>query len=150
MKRCKNSEDAFTLIEILMVLSIIAILAALITPRYFGQVSKSKMVAAKAEMKTLSLSLKAFRFDTDRYPATEEGLDALVKPPAGIDKKWRGPYLDTDSPDFDLKDPWDNPYVYICPGKHHQDGYDLISYGADGAEGGEDDDADIVNWKEEE
>ena len=150
MKKQAKKNEAFTLIEILVVLSIIAVLMALIAPRFFGQVGKSKKIAAKADIKTLSTSLKVFRLDVGRYPTSEEGLDALLEPPSGTEKKWQGPYLETDSVDFDLNDPWDNPYVYICPGKHHQDGYDLISYGADGIEGGEGEDEDIVNWKVEE
>ena len=150
MKRREKYNAGFTLVEILVVLSIIAVLVALIVPRFFGQISKSKRVGAKAEMSTLGLALKAFRFDFGRYPTTEEGMEVLIEAPSGAEKKWQGPYLDTANPDFDLNDPWENPYIYLSPGKHNLDGYDLISYGGDGIEGGEGENEDIVNWREEE
>jgi len=150
MDRCKNRREAFTLIELLVVLAIIATLAAIIAPSLLRHEAKSKITAAKAEMNTLGLALTAFRYDVGRYPTTEEGLNALIEPPSETEEKWLGPYLETGKVDFDLNDPWDNPYVYVCPGKHNTEGYDLVSYGADKVEGGEDEKKDIVNWRTEE
>lgn len=148
--KIRGASPGFTLVEILVVLSIIAILLALIVPRYFGKITKAQRTAASADIKTLSMAIDAFRFDMGKYPTTEEGLEALTKQPSGTEKKWAGPYLKTDAVDFDLNDPWDNPYVYICPGKHNRDSYDLVSFGADGIEGGEGENEDIVNWRVEE
>ena len=150
MDRRKNRREAFTLIELLVVLAIIATLAAIIAPSFLRHEAKSKITAAKAEMHTLGLALTMFRQDVGRYPTTEEGLEALIEASSDAEEKWLGPYLDTAKVDFDMDDPWENPYLYVCPGKHNTEGYDLISYGADKVEGGEDENEDIVNWRTEE
>lgn len=137
-------EKGFTLIELLVVMVIIGLLAALVAPRMFGRVGKAKRQAAQAQIENLGGALKLFRLDVGRYPTTEEGLVALRTNPSTILHDvalWNGPYLEKEVP----KDPWGNPYVYISPGEHGD--YDLMSYGADNAPGGEGENADIVSWK---
>lgn len=129
----------FSLIEMLVVLMIIGLLAALVGPKLFGKVGKARRQAAKAQITMLGTALDAFRLDVGRYPETGEGLEALRTAPGGIEA-WDGPYLDKEIP----KDPWKNDYVYFCPGEHGE--YDLMSYGADGSQGGEKDNEDIVSW----
>jgi len=132
-------EKGFTLIELLIVMIILGLLAALVAPKLFQKVGSSKQKAAKAQIALFESALDAFRLDVGRYPTTEEGLQALVKNP-GL-AKWDGPYLPKGVP----KDPWGNDYVYKCPGEHGE--YDLYSLGADGQEGGEGENADIVSWE---
>jgi general secretion pathway protein G len=132
-------EKGFTLIELLIVMIILGLLAALVAPKLFQKVGSSKQKAAKAQIALFESALDAFRLDVGRYPTTEEGLQALVKNP-GL-PKWDGPYLPKGVP----KDPWGNDYVYKCPGEHGE--YDLYSLGADGKEGGEGENADIVSWE---
>lgn len=133
----------FTLIEILVVIVIISILASIVTLEYFNRIEKAKRDSAKAQIELLGSVLDTFRLEIGRYPTTEEGLDALVNAPADL-KKWRGPYLKKGKKV--PKDPWENDYVYLCPGIHGD--YDLISHGADGIEGGEGKNADVFSWDE--
>lgn len=133
MKRNTNRK-AFTLIELLVVILILAILAALIVPRVIGKTSDAKRSKAASDIATLRASLQNFRLDCDRFPTTEEGLDALRSAPSDV-KNWRGPYLDRPLP----PDPWGNAYVYEADG----DNVSVISYGRDGVPGGTDEDADI-------
>jgi general secretion pathway protein G len=137
----RKSEQGFTLIEILVVIIIIGLLAALVGPRLFGKVGMAKLKAAKAQIELFGTAFDAFRLDTGRYPTTEEGLKSLREKPSGIEN-WEGPYLPKEIP----VDPWGKPYVYKSPGEHGD--YDLISYGLDGAEGGEGENQDIVSWKD--
>jgi len=137
----RNLEKGFTLFEILVVIIIIGLLAALVGPRLFGKVSSARQKAAKAQIELFGTALDTFRLDTGRYPTTEEGLKALREKPSGVER-WEGPYLPKEIP----VDPWDKPYVYKSPGQHGD--YDLISYGLDGAEGGEGENLDIVSWKD--
>lgn len=125
----------FTLIELMVVILILAILAALIIPKVIGRTDDAKRAQASTNITELEKALEQFRVDTDRYPTTEEGLDALRQEPADI-KNWRGPYTSKDIP----PDPWGNPFQYESDGKT----YTIVSYGADGAEGGEGNDQDIV------
>ncbi len=134
-----SNERGVTLIEILVVVIIIAILAALVGPRLFGKVGAAKQKAAAAQIELFRTALDAFRLDIGRYPTTEEGLAALQNQPSGVDS-WAGPYLTKSVP----KDPWGQPYVYRSPGEHGD--FDIISYGADGAAGGEEENKDIVSW----
>ena len=129
----------FSLIELLVVMVIIGLLAALVAPRFIRQEEKAKLKAARAQIELLGTALDTFRLDVGRYPTTQEGLDALRRQPGGVER-WDGPYLKKDVP----LDPWTHPYVYRCPGQHGD--FDLLSYGADGQEGGDADNADIKNW----
>lgn len=139
MKLLKNSRG-FTLIELMVVVVILGLLAALVLPKMFGRVGESKQKTSKAQIEMFSTALGMFRLDVGRYPSTTEGLLVLRTRPSGIDN-WKGPYLQKDIPD----DPWGRPYHYTSPGTH--DEYDLYSYGADNTEGGEGENADIVSWK---
>jgi general secretion pathway protein G len=129
----------FTLLELLVVVAIIGLLVGYVAPRYFGQIGKSEVNAAKAQIDALEKALDQYRLDTGRYPAVELGLNALVTRPAS-EPKWNGPYLKKAVP----LDPWGKPYVYKMPGEHGD--YDLVSYGKDGQPGGTGENADITNW----
>ncbi|MEO1035492.1 MAG: type II secretion system major pseudopilin GspG [Pseudomonadota bacterium] len=134
-------QRGFTLIEIMVVVVIIGILAALIAPNVIGRVSDSQITAAKTDIRNIEAALNLFRLDNFRYPSTELGLEALVTNPNDPSvKNWKaGGYL----PRLPI-DPWDNPYQYLSPGNNGE--FDLFTYGADGREGGEGIDADIGNW----
>ncbi len=129
----------FTLVEMLVVMVIISLIAALVGPRLFPKLGKGKLSAAKAQIELLGQGLDHFRLDVGRYPTPQEGLSVLTVNP-GIEN-WDGPYLKKEIP----VDPWGRPYQYQCPGKH--DDYDLFSYGRDGSPGGEGEDQDVVSWK---
>jgi len=126
----------FTLLELLVVLVILGLLAGYVAPRYFGQVGKSEVKVARAQIDAFTKALDQFRLDNRRYPTTEEGLQALVVKPAAL-RDWQGPYLAKKVP----LDPWGNPYIYRAPGERGD--YDLISYGRDGRVGGTGEDADL-------
>lgn len=136
----KRKETGFTLIELLIVMIILGLLAALVGPRMFGKVGKSRQKAAKTQISLFETALDTYRLDVGRYPSREQGLQALRTKPDGLDK-WDGPYLPKEVP----VDPWGRHYEYMCPGEHGD--FDLISLGADGAPGGEEEDKDIVSWK---
>jgi general secretion pathway protein G len=140
-KRESERQKGFTLIELIVVMIILGLLAALVAPRMFGRVGEAKQKAAKAQIELFGTALDSFRLDVGRYPTTSEGLEALIKPPPGAEG-WNGPYLKKEEIPLD---PWKHPYQYRSPGEHGD--YDLFSYGADNAEGGEGEDADIVSWK---
>ena len=134
-----RKEEGFTLIELFMV--IIGLLAALVGPRMFGKVGKSRQNAAKAQISLFETALDTYRLDVGKYPTSEQGLEALRVQPDGVEK-WDGPYLPKDVP----SDPWGNLYVYQSPGENGD--YDIISLGADGKSEGEGEDTDIVSWKD--
>jgi general secretion pathway protein G len=140
-KRKMRREKGFTLVEILVVIIIIGLLAALVGPRLFGKVGTAKLSAAKAQIELFGTALDTFRLDVGRYPTTEEGLKALREKPSGVEA-WHGPYLPKEIP----VDPWRKPYIYKSPGEHED--YDLISLGLDGMEGGEGENQDVVSWKD--
>src|SRR4030043_1998076 len=127
--REKGGERGFTLVEILVVIIILGLLAALVGPKLFGKVSIAKQKAAKAQIELFGTALDLFRLDVGRYPTTEEGLKALREKPSGVGG-WQGPYLPKEIP----LDPWGKAYIYKSPGEHGD--YDLISYGLGGVEGG--------------
>lgn len=128
------------MIEVLIVMVILGLLAALVGPRMFGKVGKSRQKAAKTQISLFETTLDTYRLDVGRYPTSAQGLRALMVRPDGV-KKWDGPYLSKEVP----PDPWGNPYVYRSPGEHGE--YDIISLGADGSPGGEDENMDVSNWK---
>ena len=136
-----RSEKGFTLVEILVVMIIIGLLAALVGPKLFGKVSTAKLKAAKAQIELFGTALDALRLDAGRYPTTEEGLKALREKPSGMEG-WKGPYLSKEIP----LDPWGKAFLYKSPGENGD--YDLVSYGLDGAEGGEGENQDVVSWKD--
>lgn len=135
----------FTLIEMLVVIVVIAVLATLVAPNVFRHVESAKDATARSQIEMLGAALDAYRLDNGRYPTTQQGLDALWREPS-LDPRpraWRGPYLRKDVP----LDPWGRPYVYRSPGERTTLGYELLSLGADGQPGGENEDADITSWE---
>ena len=134
-----RGKGGFTLVELLVVMAIIALLAALVGPKLFPKLGKGKQSAAKAQIELIGQALDQLRLDVGRYPTTQEGLNALMVNP-GIDN-WEGPYLKKALP----PDPWGKPYQYACPGTHGE--YDLFSYGRDGNPGGEGEDKDVTSWE---
>jgi general secretion pathway protein G len=139
MSPIKNKRG-FTLIEMLIVMVILGLLAALVAPRMFGKVEKSRQKTAKAQISLFETALDTYRLDVGKYPTTELGLQALRVKPDGVER-WDGPYLPKEVP----ADPWGHPYEYRSPGEHGD--FDIISYGGDGTAGGEGDDKDIVSWQ---
>lgn len=129
----------FTLLELLVVLVIIGLLAGYVGPRFFQQIGKSEVKAARAQIDGLEKALDQFRLDVGHYPSSEQGLASLWTKPAN-EPRWSGPYLRKDVP----KDPWGRDYLYRSPGEHGE--FDLYSLGKDGREGGDGEDQDIVNW----
>lgn len=136
MKR--RTAVGFTLIELMVVILILAILAALVVPRVIGHTSEAKVSKAKSDIATYANALQMFRLKCDRYPTTDEGLQALVTPPSDLQNKWSGPYVEKIQ-----KDPWGNDYHYTYPGAAGKDTFDIVSYGSDGQPGGDGDAADI-------
>jgi general secretion pathway protein G len=129
----------FTLIELLLVLVILGILAAIVVPKFSGRTEQARQTAAQSQIATFGTALDAFEVDVGYYPKGRNGLQELVQQPRDA-QNWKGPYLKGDLPN----DPWGNPYVYECPGKHTPTGYDLYSFGLDGRENTED---DITSWQ---
>ena len=130
----------FTLIELLVVILILAILAALVVPRFISRAEEAKRTKALTDITTLSGALQTYRLHVGRYPTTEEGLVSLRTQPADA-KNWSGPYLEKDVP----PDPWTNEYVYEYPGPGGEDTFSIMSYGADGQPGGEGLNADVTD-----
>ncbi|MDH3442674.1 MAG: type II secretion system major pseudopilin GspG [Deltaproteobacteria bacterium] len=135
-----KNQQGFTLIELLVVMIIIGLLAALVGPRFIRQEEKAKVKAAKAQIELLATALDTFRLDVGRYPTTQEGLEALMRQPGGLER-WDGPYLKKELP----QDPWGVPYAYRSPGQNGA--FDIVSYGADKAPGGDADNRDITSWE---
>lgn len=142
MKRHKKKEMGFSLIELLIVMVIMGLLAALVGPRMFGKVGKSKQHAARSQMALFETALDTYRLDVGKYPSTEQGLQSLRTKPSD-EGKWDGPYLSKSVP----KDPWGHPYIY----RRADNGeVEMISLGANGTEGGEGEDKDISSRDGEE
>ncbi|OWJ91855.1 type II secretion system protein GspG [Pseudomonas sp. A46] len=142
--KLRRSQLGFTLIEIMVVVVILGILAALVVPQVMNRPDQAKVTVAKGDIKAIGAALDMYKLDNFAYPSTQQGLDALVSRPSGNPpaKNW--------NKDGYLKklpiDPWGNPYQYLSPGSKGG-AYDLYSLGADGKDGGSDNDADITNWE---
>ena len=132
-----QKKNGFTLVELLLVLVILGILAALVLPKFTGRTEQARVTAAQTQIATFGTALDAFEVDTGSYPRGQDGLAQLVSQPSDV-TNWRGPYLKSDIP----ADPWGHPYVYEFPGRVNASGYDLRSAGPDGQAGTAD---DIVN-----
>ncbi|HXR49145.1 MAG TPA: type II secretion system major pseudopilin GspG [Candidatus Limnocylindrales bacterium] len=130
----RNCRRAFTLVEMLLVITIIGILAALVIPKMVGRSEQARQAAAHADLSSIKTALDAYEVDNGFYP---KSLQDLIQPPSNA-KNWHGPYLDNLP-----VDPWGNPYVYAFPGRHNPNGFDLSSVGPDGKAGTDD---DIGNW----
>lgn len=144
-ERNVKSEAGFTLIELLVVLVIIGILAGYIGPKIMGHPEEAKRTKAALQIQGIETALKMYKLDNGMYPSTEQGLQALVEPPASgkLPPKWRdGGYLEKSKVP---KDPWSNPFVYLYPGLNGD--FDLSSYGGDGEAGGDGDARDINSWE---
>jgi general secretion pathway protein G len=144
MKQAILNNRGFTLIEIMIVVVILALLAALVAPKIIGRSDDAKIADAKVQIRNLETALKLYKLDNGSYPTTDQGLQALVeKPTTGqIPKNYRAEgYVESKTVP---QDPWKNDYVYLSPGEHGD--YDLYSFGADGVRGGEGINADIESW----
>jgi general secretion pathway protein G len=130
--------QAFTLVEMLLVLVIIGTLAAIVVPKLAGRSEQARVTAAQSQIAAFGTALDAFEVDNGYYPRGKDGLNDLIIAPRDA-KSWKGPYLKSEIP----LDPWGAPYIYECPGKHNPNGYDLSSAGPDGRPGNED---DITSW----
>jgi general secretion pathway protein G len=130
-----------TLIEMMVVVTIIALFSALVLPRFLGRTDQARITAARTQINGFMTALGAYKLDTGLYPTTEMGLAALRVQPADV-RNWMGPYMPQDIP----LDPWGRPYAYRYPGEHG-DEPDIVCFGADGQPGGEGINADIVSWK---
>ena len=134
---CRRGQDGFTLVEMLVVITIIGLIMSLVGPRVLNYLSESRIKAARIQIQSFSSALDLFYLDAGRYPSTSEGLTALVKPAPGL-AGWNGPYLKGGTVP---NDPWGKPYAYRSPGE--RSAYEILSYGADGQEGGTGNAADI-------
>ncbi len=141
MKLNIKHNNAFTLIELMLVVIIIGVLAAMVVPRLAGRSEQAREAAAQADIEAnIATALDLYELDNGQYPTTEQGLNALIKKPTSspLPDNWRGPYLKKEP-----LDPWGKHYTYRYPGEHNIEDYDLASWGKDGFEGGGD---DVVNW----
>jgi general secretion pathway protein G len=132
------AQRGFTLLELLVVMAIIGLLAGYVGPRYFAQIGKSEVKAARAQIDGLEKALDQYRLDTGHYPSQDQGLAAIIKKPAN-EPRWDGPYLKKDLP----MDPWGRAFIYKIPGERGE--FELVSLGKDGAAGGTGEAADIRN-----
>ncbi len=142
MMQIRHTQQGFTLIEVMVVVVILGILAALVVPKIMNRPDEARVTKAQQDIRALEAALKLYKLDNYTYPTTDQGLEALVNPPtsAPVPKQWKaGGYLDR----LPL-DPWQNEYLYLSPGLHGE--LDLFSLGADGQEGGDGVNADLGNW----
>jgi len=140
-----SGNNGFTLLELVIVIAILGLLAAIIAPKMMGRADDAKITDAKLQIRNLETALKLFKLDNGFYPDTQQGLEALIEKPATgqIPQKYKeGGYLEQKKIPLD---PWGNPYIYVSPGLHGD--FDILSYGSDGKEGGTGKDADINNWE---
>lgn len=143
MKALAKKQTGFTLIEIMVVVIILGVLGALVIPKIMSKPDQARIVAAQTDIRNIASTLNMYKLDNFSYPSTAQGLQALVTKPSGSPeaKNWNSDGYLSKLPN----DPWGNPYQYISPGAHGA--FDLYSWGADGKEGGQDKDADIVSWE---
>ena len=137
-----ESKLGFTLLELVVVIIVLGLLAAIVAPQILGRVSDARTTSAETQVALFGTALDNYRLDNGAYPTTEQGLAALREKPtrAPIPTNWRGPYLRKDVP----LDPWGKPYIYHSPGERNASGYDLLSLGRDGKPGGEGEDKDVI------
>lgn len=135
----RTSQSGFTLMELLVVLAILGLLMSLVGPQVLSQLGGAKTKTAAIQIKDLEQSLEMYKLDVGRFPSTQQGLSALMRKPSGV-VGWNGPYLKSAVP----LDPWNQEYNYKYPGDHAE--MDIYSYGQDGSEGGDGEDADVNNW----
>jgi len=133
-------DDGYTLLELLVVLTILGLLTALATPYVIRYIESGRVKTARTEVANIGAELDLYKSDVGQYPTTAQGLDALVKPPGGVDN-WNGPYLKKIG---DIKDPWGHPYNYRSPGQHGD--FDLYSFGADTKPANDNEKPEVANW----
>lgn len=139
-KDMRQNDAGFTLVELLVVLVILGLIIGIVAPQAMKYVGSSRVKTAHIQLERISTILDLFHLDAGRYPTSEEGLEALINKPPEIET-WNGPYIRRADA---IIDPWANPFEYIYPGEHAD--FDLVSFGADGRQGGEGQDADINSW----
>ncbi len=140
-RRSADGEAGFTLVELLVVMVILVLLATLVGPRVIGYLGSSRAKAAKVQIESLAAALELYKLDNGRFPSTAEGLKALVERPGSV-QSWNGPYLKKQGVPLD---PWGKPYLYRAPGQNRE--FDIISFGADGQQGGTGENADVTSWQ---
>lgn len=142
MTNASRRRIGFTLLELVVVIIVLGLLAAIVAPQILGRVSDARTTAAQTQVALLGTALDSYRLDNGSYPTTEQGLAALRERPthAPAPTNWRGPYLRKDVP----LDPWGKPYLYRSPGERNATGYDLSSLGRDAKTGGEGEDKDVI------
>ena len=142
MNRAARRQAGFTLLELVVVIIVLGLLAAIVAPQILGRVSDARTTAAQTQVALFGTALDNYRLDNGAYPTSDQGLAALREKPtrAPVPTNWRGPYLRKDVP----LDPWGKPYIYRSPGERNASGYDLSSLGRDGKPGGDDEDKDII------
>ena len=141
MRTKRRSQAGVTLIEMLVVVTIMGLFAYFVLPKFMGQADKAKRTAARAQISSYMTALSSYKLDTGNFPTSEQGLQALRVQPEGVNN-WQGPYVVQDI----APDPWGHPYVYKFPGDHGEEP-DVMSYGGDGQPGGDGNNADIMSWK---